>query len=443
LRAQVDVALSAAAARFVTDLHQGRVAPRELGYDLDVTRPDFDAGSQVLRLAADSDVQHALNALEPQLRHYALLKEALARYRKLAQQQPPITQLLPLPKRSLADGDAYADAPALRRLLATLGDLTGYESTADAGPGIDAGLTRALMHFQRRHGLDADGILGPKTFRALSTPMSLRAEQVALSMERVRWLPALLETPPIVVNVPQFRLFAFRTQQDHARDILQMDVIVGEDFAGRRTPVFAADMRYVVLHPYWDVPWSILQNELLPEIVADPAWIERNLFEIVTGNGDDAIVQDVTPRSIDLLARGTYRLRQKPGPLNSLGQVKFVLPNRHGVYLHDTPARELFSRSRRAFSHGCIRVADPMALLAHVLRTDPSWTRERIDDAMRAGRPVRIPLAAPVRVFIVYGTALVTEAGEDFFFEDIYQQDAKLMQLLGSRRAREIAPGQN
>jgi murein L,D-transpeptidase YcbB/YkuD len=432
-RAAFDAMMSAAAATLVSDLHAGRVKPKEVGYDLDVSRPAFDVAQAVRSLAASTDVSASLDALEPQLRHYALLKSALARYRALAAQGSSLTQLPPLPRKSVAPGETYEGASSLRALLVALGDMRSAGQDARAAL-LDADLVEALKRFQTRHGLDPDGVLGPATFRALTTPMSARVQQIELSLERIRWLPSQLESPPIIVNIPQFRLFAFRTTQDRADEILQMDVIVGETFEGRRTPVFAADMQYLVLNPYWDVPRSILVKELLPQIRSNPAWVGKQGYEIVRGGGDDARPLPVTSENIQLLAEGALRLRQKPGPGNALGRVKFMFPNRHNVYLHDTPARALFLRTRRAFSHGCIRVSDPMALLAHVLRSDPTWTPERLEAAFARGTPVRIPLRQPIRVFILYGTALATEAGSVLFFEDLYGQDAPLIARLNARK---------
>ena len=439
--ASLDVALSVAAARLASDLQRGRVDPGRMGHDLDVYRPAFDAAAAVAALATSPDLASALDALEPPFRHYALLKTALARYRLLAQ-QPELTRLPALPGPSVHPGETYAGAPALRTLLAAFADLpeksAGQDATVSA---LDPALAAGLARFQARHGLDADGILGRETFRALTTPIETRVRQIELSLERLRWLPPKLESPPIIVNIPQFRLFAFRTTQDHARDILQMDVIVGSAFKGRQTPVFAADMRYVVLHPYWDVPRSILERELLPAIQADPAWIANNGYEMVLGQGDEAIPQPADASHVQWLAEGKLRLRQKPGPMNALGQVKFIFPNQYNVYLHDTPARELFAKSRRAFSHGCIRVSDPMALLAHVLRDDPEWSGDRLAVALSGNTPVTLPLSRPIRVFIVYGTALATEAGQTLFFDDIYDQDAPLTALLETRRVSPQASG--
>ncbi|MEJ1961661.1 MAG: L,D-transpeptidase family protein [Gammaproteobacteria bacterium] len=447
---RVDLALSVAAARLASDLHDGRVRPADVGYDLDIPHPLFDAAQAVESLAASSNLGAALDAMEPQLRHYTLLKAALGKYRELDATSSALTALPPPPRFPVRAEDSYDGAPPLRRLLAALGDLRDSHDPGNSGrPGepsampavqsandetrLDPSLVEGLKQFQLRHGLDADGILGRSTFRALTTPFATRIWQIELSLERVRWLPARLDSPPIIVNIPQFRLFAFRTTQDLAQDILQMNVIVGAAFKARQTPVFAAEMRYVVLQPYWDVPRSILVKELLPDIRARPGYLEKNGYEIVRGQSDSARPLPATPENVQLLAQGSLRLRQKPGPNNALGRVKFMFPNRHNVYLHDTPARSLFSLSSRAFSHGCIRVSDPMALLAHVMRNEPGWSEQKRDLALLGTTPVRWQLSKPIPVYIVYGTALATEAGAVMFFDDIYAQDAPLIARLTHR----------
>lgn len=427
----VDVALSVAAARLAMDLHAGRVNPRRLGHDLDVPQSHSDVGAMVTSLAQAADTREALDALEPRLAQYRLLKQALARYRQL-NEHPELARLPSLPRRSIQPGDQYAGSQALRALLLAVGDLTDPTAPSEAdGFVFDAGLSQALVRFQGRHGLTADGVLGPATYRELTTPIVRRVSQIKLSLERARWLPKF-DSPPIIVNIPQFRLFAFRSTRDVSSEILQMDVVVGEAFPGKRTPVFAAQMRYLILSPYWDVPRSILLGELLPPILRDPTWAERNGYEIVRGEGDDAVPEAATARNAKLLARGALRLRQRPGPDNALGLVKFMLPNPYNVYLHDTPAKSLFGRSRRAFSHGCIRVSNPFGLLRHVLGDDPRWNDEAVLQSMLSGTPVRIALPKPVSVFILYGTSLVRGSGEVLFLEDIYGLDPRLEAALAS-----------
>ena len=261
-----------------------------------------------------------------------------------------------------------------------------------------------------------------------------RVRKIVFTLERWRWLPTF-QTPPIIVNIPEFRLFAFRTTADRAADILQMDVIVGRTFPRNRTPVFVADMKSIIFRPYWDVPRSITLAEMLPKIRSQPGFLAAQHLEIVRGATDSATPLRATPENIEALALGTARLRQRPGADNALGLIKFDLPNPYDVYLHSTPAQQLFRRSRRAFSHGCIRVSDPVALAAYALRETPgNWSPASIESAMKASGTRRVRLAHPIRVLILYGTVLAKEDGEVLFFDDLYGQDRKLEALLDSQR---------
>jgi murein L,D-transpeptidase YcbB/YkuD len=288
-----------------------------------------------------------------------------------------------------------------------------------------------VRSFQQRHGLAPDGVLGKSTLTALQTPLAQRIRQISLTLERWRWLNPF-KTPPIIVNIPQFQLFAFRTTEDRVADILQMNVIVGRTFQHTQTPVFERDMRYVVLRPYWDVPYSITKNEMLPKIRANPRYLAAQHLEIVNGQNDSSPVVPPTPENLELLAAGKLRLRQQPGEDNALGLAKFMFPNSYNVYLHSTPAHRLFQESVRAFSHGCIRVADPLALATLVLQDAPGdWTREKIQAAMNGTGTIRVNLTRPINVLILYATALATEAGPVLFFDDIYGYDKKLERQLG------------
>jgi murein L,D-transpeptidase YcbB/YkuD len=291
------------------------------------------------------------------------------------------------------------------------------------------------MRFQGRHGLSVDGLLSRRTFRALTIPLAARARSIELTLERWRWLPPFT-APPIIVNIPQFQLFAFRTTIDRAADIAQMPVIVGQSFREKRTPVFVSELRYIVFRPFWDVPASIVRKEMLAPMRADPGFLDRNDLEIVRGGGDDATPVTPDAASIDALAAGQLRLRQRPGPDNALGLVKFVMPNDYGVYLHSTPARALFGKARRDFSHGCIRVSDPAALAAHVLRANQGdWSAAAVGAAMEGAATQRVTLASPVPVMVLYATALATEAGPVLFFDDIYGYDRRLERMLQAHRA--------
>lgn len=431
-RALLDVALSVGALRYVSDLRVGRVPPEEGGFrsDLGVRRLDLAAlVSELARAEPADSVASRIEAIEPPYRRYRLLKTALARYRALAADASLAQPLHAV--RKLVRGDRYDDAPALRHRLVAFGDLA-----ADAPPPGDphiygATLAAALARFQARHGLDADGVVGPATFAALGTPLSWRVRQIELALERWRWLPEL-GPARIGVNVPEFALYA--VQRDRAglsgEDLLKMKVIVGRAFR-TETPSFAGAMSEIVFRPYWNVPRSIARAEIVPKARHDPGFLARGDYELVDASG---AIQPATPAMIAALAAGSLRVRQRPGPKNALGLVKFLFPNRYDVYLHGTPATGLFAQRRRDFSHGCIRVEDPIALAEWLLRGDPAWTRDRIVAAMNGDETVVVRLDPRVPVFIVYATAIAEDDGSVRFFDDLYGLDARLAELLAAER---------
>ena len=431
--ASFDQLLTHAAVRFISHVHYGRVNPRTAGFEFAASRNDLDVAATVAALARAPNVAVAVAAIEPQFYHYGLLKSALQRYRAL-QADPDLTRLPGFGKRTLHPGDSYAGAPELRKLLAAEGDLSlqPADNNFDSAT-LDAALVEGLEHFQDRHGLGADGALGASTYAALTTPMAQRVRQIELTLERWRWIPAF-DTPPIIVNIPEFRLFAFTTTVDRVASILQMPVIVGQTYPSKRTPVFVGDLKFVIFRPYWDVPRSITLQEMLPQIRSHPDYLQRNDLEIVRGESDEAPVVDPSPDALAALAAGQLRLRQRPGDDNALGLIKFLFPNEHNVYMHSTPAHRLFLASRRAFSHGCIRVSDPTALAVYVLRhANETWDSAKVDAAMHDNHSLRVELRDPIHVMILYGTAMATEAGPVQFFDDIYGHDRKLEALLKLR----------
>ena len=429
-RRQFDDALSQTASRFIADLHYGRIDPRSAGFHLSAARRDLDVTAAVRSLMSSHDVEATLATFEPKPAPYARLKVALMRYRSLAQ-QPSLTHLPSLPRRSLRQGDEYAGAPALRRLLIAFGDLHAAEAGADTNRSmIDAPLTDAIRRFQGRQGLDPDGVLGPATFTALTTPLGVRVQQITLAMERWRWLAAL-DRPNIAVNIPQSTLSVLPQRGDETAEAIEMRVIVGQKYPQTRTPIFASAITQVVFQPYWDVPAGILQRELLPLIRSNPAYLAKHELEIVDGQGDDAPVVAPTPAALDALGAGTLRLRQRPGPMNALGPIKFVMRNPFNVYLHATPQRELFERARRTFSHGCIRVSDPATLAAYVLRhARGEWSPDAIEAALLGTETLRVTLTEPVNVVVFYSTAVATASGTVLFFEDVYGHDSELQAML-------------
>lgn len=425
--AAFDVSLSSGLLGFVADLHSGRIDPQVAGFELPPTQTSFDAADFVAELAVTADPAVLVGQAEPPFIHYRLLKSALKRYRALAA-LPQLTALPDLPTPVVEPGSAYAGAPALRRLLIALGCLPAAAMSAE--PRLDPASVEALRQFQWLHGLATDGRLGLRTYAALTTPISSRVRQIELTLERWRWLPAL-GGRTIIVNIPEFRLFAFASAEDREQGMLRMDVIVGSQFPGKRTPIFAAQLRTVIFRPYWDVPHSIVVHEILPKLAHEPRYLDTQHLELVSGQTDASPVVPPSAANLRLLALGRLRLRQRPGADNALGLVKFQLPNVHDVYLHDTPEGRLFGQARRTFSHGCIRVGDPAALGVYALQgAAGNWDREHVEAAMHGDATLRVPLAKPVQVLILYGTAVASEDGTVHFFDDVYGHDRTLQTLL-------------
>ena len=352
--------LDAAMRGYLHDVHFGRVDPRTLGFRVarpSETAPDFAALLQTA--AAAGRLPRLAAELRPQLGQYAKLREALARYRVLAADGSLGQLHVAAPTKR---GEAYGGAAALHRLLVALGDLpadTPPPAVHDPEPD-DATLADGLRRFQARHVLAADGVIGRATLAALNVPLAHRVQQLELALERLRWLPSLGAQPFIGINIPMFRLWAWDPAAPESAPI-SMRVVVGRAL-NTQTPVLLEAMRHLVFRPYWNLPRSIVRNEVLPAVARDPGYLQRNEMEIVRGGGDDAQVVAASSENLAALREGGLRLRQRPGPKISLGLVKFIFPNDSNVYLHDTPATQLFGRARRDLSHGCVRVEDPVAL---------------------------------------------------------------------------------
>ena len=273
-----------------------------------------------------------------------------------------------------------------------------------------------------RHGLASDGVLGKATLAQLQVTLAARARQIELALERLRWTPLMQGPRMIVVNIPEFVLRAYEVHDGRIQVREEMRVVVGKAL-DTRTPLFDEDMRFIEFSPYWNVPPSIARAETVPKLRRNPAYLQQQDMEFVTASG--RVERGVAPGLLDAVLTGRARIRQRPGPNNALGDIKFVFPNSDNIYLHHTPATELFGRARRDFSHGCIRVEAPVALAEFVLAGMPDWTEARIRSAMQRGESSTLRLATPVRVLIAYGTALVKD-GRVFFFDDIYGLDRVL-----------------
>jgi L,D-transpeptidase YcbB len=424
--ARFDVTLTVCTMRYVSDLRIGRINPQHFKFGLSVEQKKYDL-AQFLheRIMIASDMRAVLDEMEPPFAGYRRTEEALARYIELARTDDG--EKLPAVTKPIDPGQGYLGVPRLARFLRLVGDLpTDATLPGDnqtySGPVVDA-----VKHFQRRHGLDDDGRLGPSTIKQLNVPLHERVLQLQLTLERWRWLPDEFSAPPIVVNIPDFRL---RALDEHNKVVMNMRVVVGKAMR-TQTPVFTREMSYVVLRPYWNVPSGILRGEIVPAIQRDRGYIARKNYEVTTYDGKVVTSGEISDEVLAQLRAGKLTVRQKPGPSNALGLIKLIFPNEHNVYLHSTPSQSLFSRSRRDFSHGCIRVEKPAELAAWVLRNNPGWTLERVQQGMQSGKDnVTVNLVKPVPVFIVYGTALAYEDGDVHFTDDIYGHDARLAAAL-------------
>ncbi len=423
-----DLAMTICAMRFLSDLHVGRVNPQNLKFDLTMGAKEYDlAGHLRTQVISATDIPATVAKVEPPYDGYRRVEATLPEYIKLAAQGDVAP--VPVPDKSVHPGKPYAGMPQLIARLRQLGDLSADVDVSASGIYSGAAVD-GVKHFQNRHGLATDGILGAGTVSELNKPLGYRLQQLDYALERYRWIPRNFPEPPIVVNIPEFRL---RTMRRQPAQFLTMKVVVGRAFRSQ-TPVFAEMMRYVIFRPYWNVPSSIQRNELVPKIRRNPNYLAQNAYEVVDGGGSVVTDGTVTDDVMMGLRSGAYAIRQKPGPKNALGLVKFIFPNNYNVYLHSTPQMTLFERARRDFSHGCIRVEKAADLAAWVLRDKAGWNPERIAATMNGTTDnVQVNLDKPIPVLILYSTAVVEPDNEVHFFDDIYGYDAALQKALQAR----------
>ena len=448
--AQFDVALTVCAVRYLADLHLGRVNPQTLNFDIDV--PGKRAAFDVVKLLNEqvltsSDVASVVASIEPQNPLYKNTEAALPRYIALAKQQDANPQQ-PLPGLNAAKpieaGGHYPAADALLTRLQLEGDAPNSDApspdaNAPAKPAstdYTADLATAVKQFQKRHGLLVDGKLGQGTIDAMNVPLDVRVKSLDDTLERFRWLPDVYQQPRVFVNLPEFLLRAYGP--DHAL-AFKMLVIDGEAKGFHDTPMFVRLMRYVVFRPYWNLPPSIIKKEIVPHIQKSGiGYLASHEYEATTNNG--TVVPSPSVADIEHLR---YAVRQKPGPQNSLGLVKFLFPNEYDVYMHSTPELYLFGLSRRDRSHGCVRLqhADQMALwvLGNDQKdplTQTAWDIDSIHDAMnnQEKNNKTLGLKTTLPVVITYMTAMADEDGTTHFFADIYGYDKDLNAALAKGR---------
>jgi murein L,D-transpeptidase YcbB/YkuD len=413
--------LSTAMLQYLSDLHFGRVPS---GYRPPSGADPFDPVERLRQALADGRLAQAVDAAAPTIPMIRRVETTLARYRRLAAAYPA-WPALPPPGARIAVGARYAGAALLRERLRALGDLDDGTPAGD-GDVYSAGLAAAVRRFQARHGLADDGMLGADTLAALSVPPARRVIQLELTLERLRWLPRPPQGRVVVVDVPAYRLWAFDAREP-AGPLLEMRVIVGAA-ARTPTPLFIGQMRSVEFNPYWNVPRSIETREILPRLARDPGYLARNDMELVAASGQPVPAE--SPAAFAALRAGTVRVRQRPGPGNALGAVKFAMPNPLNIYLHSTPAQALFERARRDLSHGCIRVEHPAELARFVLADPEHWDAGAIAAATRPGRTLAVTLRETVPVVLFYATALTDRDGRALFADDIYGLDEQLLQAL-------------
>ena len=427
--AQFDVAMTVNVMRFISDLRIGRVNPSHFSFALDTQKKKYSLPEFLSDEAVDAeDVSKLITEVEPDSDEYRAIEAALAQYLKLDQQQKAAgpVQDLPAPPKALKPGDRYPAAAALRARLAFEGDLDPGSGQPDAV--FDQTLSDAVKSYQSHHGLPPDGKLTPATVASLNVPMSTRVAQLQNSLERWRWLPDPYLKARLMVNLPEFVLRGY--SPDHQPEFT-MRVVVGKVVGEHKTPVFAHMMKYLIFRPYWNVPVDIVKKELVPHMQASPGYLEAKNYEVTNSKGD---VQ--TGYSLDRVEHGGLLVREKPGPKNSLGLVKFMFPNQYDIYLHSTPQTSLFDRNRRDFSHGCVRVQKPEDLAAWVLngqndKDGEPWDLQKVTDAMQTGEDNKqVNLKTQLPIVIFYLTARVGDDGKVDFFDDIYGYDADMQQVL-------------
>lgn len=424
--AELDLRLSLGLMQFLSDLGSGRTEPSTLNPELFVYPRDIDKVEAINKAVSSDNISVFVGGYRPKQVDYWRLKGVLANYRAMARVGgwPSIDQG-PL----LESGDRSLRVAQLRKLLLRLRDLKPADDPAAKGsdPNLfDDSLMDAVKHFQRRHGLGQDGKVGPNTLQALNTPIEERIEQIVLNLERRRWMPDRSEKRYIFVNLADFHLKLI----DDGEVAFETPVVIGSQY--NKTPVFSSDMTYLVINPYWNVPQSIAHEEILPKARRDDAYLERNGFELFSNWSDSAKLIDPKTVNWSTIKPNTfnYKLRQRPGPTNALGRLKFIMPNDYSIYLHDTPDRSHFSASERSFSHGCVRVAEPEALANAILATQDDWSLDKIEDEVGSGERRAVRLKKPLPVQLTYLTSWIDEDNVVHFRNDVYERDQILADAL-------------
>lgn len=406
--------------RLAAHLFHGKLDPVDYLPEIDLQNTEL--GASAVQLLEDAigkpDIPALLERLTPQAEIYRRLKAGLAQYRAI-EQRGGWGSVDDGP--TLHPGDRSPRVAELRERLRRSADLRDPAPVTDTDL-FDAALEYATRHFQTRHQLDADGVVGKKTLAALNVPIRQRIEQIRVNLERARWLLHDLPASYVLVDIAGFSVHFVQDGEE----LLRSRAVVGKPF--RKTPIFRANISYLEFSPTWTVPPTILRQDILPQIRKNPGYLASRNMRVLSFEG-----KEVDPASVDwsrYQGRNLpYMIRQDPGPENALGRVKFMFPNQYHVYLHDTPSRNLFRQSERAFSSGCIRV-EQAATLAKLLLARQGWTPAQVDEALAGTRTRKVSLERPVPVLLYYWTVAIEDDGDILFKRDIYQRDAKLLQAL-------------
>jgi len=426
--ANFDAAMTVSAMRYIRALHIGRVNPKTLGRKLDVSSRKYDLGEFVYdKVISANDPVAVVRTVEPAFPAYLRTLDArrsppLSRVRQGGHRQADVSAT----QTDRAGSDVCRPAAA-ESVLQLVGDLPPNAKVDPNSTAYQGTLVEAVKSYQVRHGELPDGHLKAELIKEMNVPMAHRVRQIELALERWRWVSHSFPQPPVVVNLPEFRL---RTLDENYHVTLYKTVIVGKAH-GHKSPVFEKEIKYVVFRPYWEVTPTIQRAEIVPHVEKDRNYIAAKNFEVVTGDGNVVTEGPISDEVLTQLKSGHLRVRQKPGPTNSLGLVKLIFPNEDNVYLHGTEAPQLFANEQRDLSHGCIRVEKPADLAAWALRNNPGWSLERVQAMMNGTQDnVTVNLDRPIPVLILYGTVSVDEKNNVFFFDDVYGYDKQLDEAL-------------
>ena len=435
LQQKIDLALTASYFNYASDFYRGRVNPEDANEVVwDVKKNKIKLHKALQTILKERESTYPYYEFEALHAGYTRLRDKLQVYRALEENGGwPKVELGN--RKTLQPGDTGAVVITLRKRLDTDIKLNPADPNMRK---YDEKLVQQVKQFQMQNGLAEDGIVGGKTLSTLNIPLENRIRQIMINMERWRWIPKRmvpksLEQKYIWVNIPEYKLYIYKDPDGEPdaerayKQVMDMRVIVGKTM--HSTPIFSDKLEYVVMAPFWNVPNTIVEAEIKPHMLTNPGWLDSQNMEVVTR---DKARNPVSPSSIDwenvTEKNFNHLVRQKPGPKNSLGSIKFLFPNEYAVYLHDTPADALFSQTTRDFSHGCVRVEYPVELAKYLLQDQPEWDEPKIESTMTGEEETWITLPNKVQVYIVYFTSWVDEKGQIHFRDDIYGHDKKLEQ---------------